>query len=74
METHSAEQARLFAAAPDMLAALKAFNLTAENVVGASADTLTLRVPIATIQAAAAAVAKAEAERKPEPPHDGEGE
>jgi hypothetical protein len=52
--------AALIAAAPDLLAALKGFNLTAENIVSGTADTLILQVPIAVIQQAAAAIAKAD--------------
>ena len=43
-----------------LLAALKAFNMTAENIVGGTATTITLRVPVVVIQQAAAAIAKAE--------------
>lgn len=51
--------ARLIAASPALAEALEAFNLTESMVVGGTADTLTLRVPIATIQKAAAALALA---------------
>lgn len=51
--------ARLIAAAPDMLAALQAFNLKEEWIVSGSADSLTLRIPIAVLQQAAEAVSKA---------------
>lgn len=51
--------ARLIAAAPDLLAALQAFNVTEANIVSGTADTLTIRVPIAVIQQAASAIAKA---------------
>ncbi|AZO45912.1 hypothetical protein EJ076_34935 [Mesorhizobium sp. M7D.F.Ca.US.005.01.1.1] len=51
--------ARLIAAAPDMLAALQAFNLKEEWIVSGSADSLTIRVPLAVLQQAAAAVSKA---------------
>jgi hypothetical protein len=53
--------ARLFAAAPDLLEALKGFNVKEGDIISGSADALVIRVPIAVIQAAAAAIAKAEA-------------
>lgn len=52
--------ARLIAAAPDLLEALKGFNITEADIVAGTADSLVIRVPLAAIQAAAAAVDKAE--------------
>ena len=51
---------RIRDAAPDMLAALKGFNLTPDMIVAAQGDDIILRVPIEVIRQAAAAVAKAE--------------
>ncbi len=51
--------ARLIAAAPDMLAALRMFKLTEEMIVGGQGDVMILRIPISTIEQAAAALVKA---------------
>ena len=48
-------------AAADMYEALKALDLHPAAIVVATADTLTIRVPVAVIQKMATAVAKAEA-------------
>lgn len=51
--------ARLIASAPELLEALEAFNVTEKMIVAGTADSLTIKVPIAVIQQAAAAIAKA---------------
>lgn len=57
--------ARLIAAAPELLEALRAFNVTERMIVGGTADSLTIRVPISVLQNAAAAIAKATGEATP---------
>lgn len=45
---------------PALLEALKGFNLTAKQIVGATATTLTITVPISVVQQAVAAISQAE--------------
>lgn len=54
--------ARLMAAAPELYAALAAFNLKEEMILSGTANSLTLRVPLDAIRKAAAALAKARGE------------
>jgi hypothetical protein len=53
--------ARLIAAAPDLLAALRGLNMTEDRIVGAQGGDMIVRMPMDAITAAAAAIAKAEA-------------
>lgn len=55
----TAEDKRLIAAAPKLLHALEAFNFTEIAILGGTADTLILHVPIKVLQDAAAAIAEA---------------
>lgn len=58
-EAAAAADKRLRDAAPVMLAALQAFNMKEEWIVGAQGPDMVLRIPMAVIQQAAAAVALA---------------
>lgn len=58
-ECAQGQRATLIAAAPDMLAALEAFRMPEESIVGAQAGNLILRVPTNVIAQMAAAVRKA---------------
>ena len=51
--------ARLIAAAPDLLAALQAFNIQEQDVIGGDVNNMIIRVPLKTIEQMALAVAKA---------------
>jgi len=52
--------ARLIAAAPDLLDAVRALNIGPEAIVAGTADHLIVKLPIKAITAAAVAIAKAE--------------
>ena len=51
--------AQLIAAAPDLLAALQAFNIQEQDVIGGDVNNMIIRVPLKTIEQMALAVAKA---------------
>lgn len=58
----SEANAHLIAAAPDLYEALEAFNLTKEQIVSGSADSLTVKIPLSVIRKAATAPSRARGE------------